>query len=423
VAPNCSNSAVTIKGDVFQQALQSEADELQIAMQTNNSEALETYLQKYPDSSKRSEVQGAIANVKRSQFNEWNLFEVGEKHLPQYMQLSSIKKIGNRAIARTKNFFDPDKPKIYLGKPFPEAVYQESISVYDCTEPRMASSEDFIFNEAGELLFHYKWGDPKYLSIATVGFTVQPGSIGYTGRNIACNETVATPLVSKKQMAKMDFASLSSTIDGTGEILYGSVQKSRSDPDQVEAVTIWKYFADHNVKEFFPAGTFIPDPPNYRYEVDLMLIRCDSPKFAITKTEFWDTSNRLVRSQFWDPAVSIKYNEFIPTSPIGAMQEIFCQKSYAGVGLRLEEDKGSIVVMEVFEGSPAAKAGVVASDIISEVDGEPVSGFSVQQILEKLRGSEGTKVLIKILKKGSDPIELSMTREIVKRKSAEGASK
>ena len=55
---------------------------------------------------------------------------------------------------------------------------------------------------------------------------VQPGSVGYTGRSIACNETIATPLVSKKQMTKMDFTSLSSTLDGNGEILYRPPQKS-----------------------------------------------------------------------------------------------------------------------------------------------------------------------------------------------------
>jgi hypothetical protein len=423
VAPNCSNSAATIKGDVFQQSVQSEADELQIALQTNNLDALETYLQKYPDSSKRSEIQEAIANLKRSEFTEWNLYEIGDQHLPHYIELSSIKRIGDRAVARTKAFFDPNKPKIYFGKPYPDAVYEEQILVYDCTTPMMASSEDFIFNGAGELLFHYKWGDPKYLRISTIGFTIQPGSVSYTGRSIACNETVATPLVSKKQMAKMDFASLSSSTDGNGEILYGPPQKGRSDPNQMEVVGIFKNFADRNVKDFFPAGTSIPDPPNYRQEVDLILIRCEANKFAITKTEFWDASNRLVRIVFSDPAVSVKFSEFIPNSPFAAMQEIFCQKGYAGVGLRLAEDKGSIVVTEVFEGSPAAKAGVSASDVISRVDNEPVSGLTLKQIVEKLRGPEGTKVLIKILKKGSDPIEVSMTREIVELKSVEGSPK
>jgi hypothetical protein len=287
----------------------------------------------------------------------------------------------------------------------------------------MASSEDFIFSGAGELLFHYKWGDPKYLSVSTIGLTVQPGSVGNTGRNIACDETVATPLVSKKQMAKMDFASLSSTIDGNGEILYGPARKSRSDPNQMEVVAIFKNFADRNVKEFFPAGTSIPDPPNYRQEVDLILIRCDANKFAITKTEFWDASNRLVRFVFGDPAVGVRLSEFVPGSPFAAMQEIVCQKGYAGVGFRLVEDKGLIVAAEVFEGSPAAKAGVVANDIVSHIDNEPVSGLTLQQIIEKVRGPEGTKVLLKISRKGSDSFELLIPREIVKMKSVEGAPK
>ena len=247
--------------------------------------------------------------------------------------------------------------------------------------------------------------------------------MGYTGRNIACNETIATPLVSKKQMTKMDFTSLSSSTDGTGEILYAPAQKSRSDPNQMEVVGIFKNFADHNVKDYFPAGASIPDPPNYRQEVDLILIRCDANKFAITKTEFWDASNRLVRIVFSDPAVSVKFSEFIPNSPFAAMQEIFCQKGYAGVGLRLADDKGSIVVTEVFEGSPAAKAGVAVNDIVSQIDDEPMGGLTLQQVVEKLRGPEGTKIRLKISRKGSDPIEVSMTREIVKVKSVEGASK
>ena len=423
VAPNCSNSPVAIKADVFQQAVQSEADELQIALQTKNSDALETYLQKYPDSSKRSEILETIANLKRSEFTEWTLYEIGNQHLPQFIQLSSIKRIGDRAVAKTKVFFDQDKPKVYLGKEYPDAVYQEQIFVYDCKTPAMASSEDFIFNGAGELLFHYKWGNPKYLDISTIGFAVKPGSVGYTGRSIACDEVIATPLVGKAQMAKMEFMSLSSTSDGNGEILYRPPQKSRNDANQMEAVTVLKNNIDHNVKEFFPAGTSIPNPTNYRQEADLIAIRCDANKFVITRTEYWDTSNHLVRMVFLDPAVSVKYTDFLPGSPFAAMQEIFCQKSYAGVGLRLREDNGSIVAMEVLEASPAARAGVVANDIIAEVDDAAVAGLTLQQVTEKLRGLEGTKVQLKILRKDSDPIELSMTREIIKPKLVEGPPK
>ena len=64
VAPNCSNSATAIKADVFRQAAESEADELQIALQTNNSEALDTFLQKYPHSPKRSEILSMIGTLR-----------------------------------------------------------------------------------------------------------------------------------------------------------------------------------------------------------------------------------------------------------------------------------------------------------------------------------------------------------------------
>jgi hypothetical protein len=288
--------------------------------------------------------------------------------------------------------------------------------------PFMASAEDFIFNAVGELLFHYKWGDPTNLKIATLGFETKPGSVGQNGRSIACDAALSTPLASKKQLAKMEFTSLSSTLDGNAEIFYGPPRKSRENPDQVEVVTVFKNLADHNVKEFLPEGYSIPDPPNYRDEVDLISMRCDSNKFVIARTEFWDASNQLVRMQVLDPA-QLKFSEAQSNSPIAALKEISCPKSYAGVGIRLAEDKGSISVAEVFEGSPAARAGVTVGDVISEIDNEPVNDHTLQQILEKLRGPENTKVLIKLLKRDAAPIEVSMTREIVKIKTVEGAPK
>ena len=423
VAPNCSSSAATIKSDIFQQAIQSEADELQIALQTNNSEALETYLQKYPDSSKRSEILEAMDNLKRSEFTEWTLYEVGGQHTPQYVQLGSIKRLGDRGTAKTKILVDSNHPKIFYGKSFPDAAYQEQINVYDCTVPRMALAEDFIFNAAGELLFHYKFADPKYLKIFTVGFDIQPGSVGQTGRTIVCDATLSTPLVSKKQLAKVDFTSLSSTPDGNAEILYAPPSKSRSDPDQLEIIIVFKNLIDHNVKDFFPQGVSIPDPPNYRQEVDLISIKCDSNKFALTRTEHWDASNRLVRMQFVNPA-QITFSEIQPNSSAAALQEIYCQKAYAGVGIRLSANKDSIIVAELFAGSPAAKAGIAANDIISQIDNEPVAGLTVEQVTEKVRGPEGTKVLLKVLRQGQDdPIEFSLTRAIVNVTSAEGGSK
>jgi caspase domain-containing protein/PDZ domain-containing protein len=423
VAPNCSSTAGTTKTDVFQQAVQSETDELQIALQTRNPDALETFLQKYPDSSKRSEILEEVQDLKRSEFTEWTMYEIGGKANPQYLQLGSIKRLDGRSFAKMKILVNSANPKVFYGRPLPDAAYQEQINVYDCTSPRMALSEDSIFNAAGELLFHYKWGDPKYLKISTGGFEVQPGSVGHVARTIVCSEALSTPLVNKRQMATMDFITLSSMSDGNGEILYQPPHKGQSDPTQLEIIMIFKNFVDRNVRDFFPEGVAIPDPPNYREEVDLFSIRCDFNQFAITRTEHWDATNRLVRTQFVDPTRA-KLSEIKPNSPAAGIEEIYCQKGYAGVGIRFAEDKNSIVAKEIFGNSPAEKAGIAANDIIFQIDGEPVAGLTLQQITEKIRGPEGTKIKLKMLRKDQDnPIEFSLARATINVKAVEGGSK
>jgi Caspase domain/PDZ domain len=424
VAPNCSSYSGAIKPDIFQQAIQSETDELQIAMQTNNPDALETYLKKYPDSLRRSEIDSAIGSLRRSEFTEWTLYEIGDRHIPHYVQLSSIHRIGDRGIAKTRTFLDPTKPKLFFGKSLPDAAYQEQIQVYDCNTPMMASTEDFIFNEAGALLFHYKWGDPNYLNISTVGFAVNPGSVGNSGRDIACDATLSTPLVSKKQILNMSFTSLSSTTSGDGEIFYTPARKVQADPNQLEITVVLNYLSDHNVKDFFPQGTSIPDPPSFRQEVDRILISCDTNRVLINKTEYWDASQQLVRMAFTESSSKPKPSDIAPSSFFAALKDILCQKAYAGVGIRLAEENGSTVVAEIIGGSPAEKAGIAANDIMFQIDHEPVSGLTLQQITEKVRGPEGTTISLKMLRKGQDsPVEFLLTRAIVNAKSVEGASK
>ena len=268
--PACSGTPAAVAGDIVQQATQSEDDELQIALQTKNSDALETYLQNYPETTKRSELLSRIAALKRSELTEWTLYEIGNQHNPQYIQLNSIQQFENRAAAKTKILVDPSQPKVFYGKPLPDAAYIEQLTVYDCTKPAMAIAEDSIFDKTGNLLFHFKWGDPQYLNLA-IGVTFAPGSVASSGRNIACHRELGTPLISKDQLAEMKFTLLSSTPSGDAEIFLGSSQISQNVQDEKEIVLIFHNNTDHNVKDFLPQGTSIPDPPNFRTEVDHVL--------------------------------------------------------------------------------------------------------------------------------------------------------
>ena len=410
LTPICSGSPVTPAADIIQQTKESETDEMQIALQTNNADALEAYLQKYPETSKRSEILSKIGSLKRSEFTEWTLYEIGDHHMPHFIQLSSIRTYGDRAAAKIKQLTDPSKPTMINDKTIPDAVYLEDLNVYDCPNPAMAIAEESAFAQSGKLLYHFKWADPRYLNLS-IGTALPTGSVGLTGRYIACHEDIATPLVSKKQIADMKFDSLSSTSAGDGEIFYELTQTGPNVQGQKQVLMILRNDVDHNVKEFLPQDTSIPDPPNFRTEVDRVLFKCDENKFAIERTEFWNAANQLVRLQFLVPA-AIHFSDFQELSPFGTLQKIVCGKGYAGVGIRLALDGGLIRVAEVFDSSPAEKGGMKVDDTITHINDEAVTGLTLEQVIVKLRGSVNTQVVLGILRKGqADPVKITLVRE------------
>ena len=400
LTPACSGTPAAVAGDIVQQAIQSEDEELQIALQTKNNDALETYLQKYPESKKRSEVLSKIAALKRSELTEWTLYEVIKEHIPQYIQLSSIQMFENRAE-------------------LPDAAYVEDLSVYDCTKHAMAIAESSIFDNSGNLLFHYKWADPQYLNLS-IGITLVPGSVGLVARNIACHAELATPLISKGQLKEMKFASLFSTASGDGEIFFGPSQTSQNVQDQKEIVVILRNNEDRNVNDFYPKGISIPDPPNFRTEVDHVLLKCNENKFLIDKTEFWSAANELVRVQAIDRGLPFDFSEFKEFSPYATLQQIVCGKSYGGIGIVVTPDpnNGSLRVTQVLRGSPAEKVGIKTDDVITHVNGEKLMP---DHAIEKLRGPAHSNVDLTILRKGQDnALEVAVDREIIERNLTQG---
>jgi carboxyl-terminal processing protease len=66
--------------------------------------------------------------------------------------------------------------------------------------------------------------------------------------------------------------------------------------------------------------------------------------------------------------------------------------TYVGIGVQLEEENGEVVVAAPIEGSPAEEAGISSDDVIVAVDGKSVRGAGVSEVVEKVKGPEGTNV-------------------------------
>ena len=87
---------------------------------------------------------------------------------------------------------------------------------------------------------------------------------------------------------------------------------------------------------------------------------------------------------------------------------------FGGLGMEVTMEGGLVKVVTPIDETPAAKAGILANDIIVKVDDVALQGMALDQAVEKLRGPPNSKVRLTIMRKGQDkPIETSLTREII----------
>jgi len=96
---------------------------------------------------------------------------------------------------------------------------------------------------------------------------------------------------------------------------------------------------------------------------------------------------------------------------------------FGGLGIEVSMENGFVKVIAPIDDSPAQKAGVQAGDLIIRLDDTPVKGMPLNHAVEKMRGAPGTDITITIAREGNDtPITLTITRDIITRKSASARS-
>ncbi|MAU98802.1 MAG: peptidase S41 [Fulvimarina sp.] len=98
---------------------------------------------------------------------------------------------------------------------------------------------------------------------------------------------------------------------------------------------------------------------------------------------------------------------------------------FGGLGIEVTMQDELVKVVSPFEGTPADKAGVLAGDLIAEINGEQVRGLTLGEAVDKMKGDIGSKVTLTIVREGATkPVRLTLTRAEIKvpsvRHSVEG---
>ncbi|MEM9734078.1 MAG: S41 family peptidase [Pseudomonadota bacterium] len=91
---------------------------------------------------------------------------------------------------------------------------------------------------------------------------------------------------------------------------------------------------------------------------------------------------------------------------------------FGGLGIEVTMENELVKVIAPIDDTPAAKAGVLAGDLISQIDGENVRGLSLQQAVEKMRGLINTPIVLTVLRAGADkPLKITIVRDTIVVKS------
>jgi carboxyl-terminal processing protease len=88
---------------------------------------------------------------------------------------------------------------------------------------------------------------------------------------------------------------------------------------------------------------------------------------------------------------------------------------FGGLGIEVTMEEGLVKVVAPIDDTPAAKAGILSGDLITQVNDDAVQGLTLEQAVNKMKGPPNTQTRLKIKRKGVDkPLDISLTREIIR---------
>ncbi|WP_375457602.1 S41 family peptidase [uncultured Enterovirga sp.] len=87
---------------------------------------------------------------------------------------------------------------------------------------------------------------------------------------------------------------------------------------------------------------------------------------------------------------------------------------FGGLGIEVTMEEGLIKVVTPIDETPAAKAGIMANDVIVQIEDDQVQGLTLNQAVDKMRGPVNTPVRLKIQRAGREAFEVTLTRDVIR---------
>ncbi len=95
--------------------------------------------------------------------------------------------------------------------------------------------------------------------------------------------------------------------------------------------------------------------------------------------------------------------------------QVGTQGEFGGLGIEVGMEDGLVKVVSPIEDTPADRGGVKPGDLIFKLDDSLVKGMTLSDAVKRMRGKPKTQIKLSIIRKGeAKPIEITLTREVIK---------
>ncbi|KRL01212.1 S41 family peptidase [Liquorilactobacillus capillatus] len=117
-------------------------------------------------------------------------------------------------------------------------------------------------------------------------------------------------------------------------------------------------------------------------------------------------------------ALGDPFSEYMSKSETQSLNDTI-SSSFTGIGAEVRKNGDKIQIVSPIDGTPAAKAGLKANDVIEKINGKSMNGVSLSKAVSYIRGKKGTKVTLTI-KRNSETFTKTLVRDTIPVKTVTG---
>jgi carboxyl-terminal processing protease len=108
------------------------------------------------------------------------------------------------------------------------------------------------------------------------------------------------------------------------------------------------------------------------------------------------------------------HSNYLDPKTLHDFQQTMKGEEFGGLGLEVMQESGLVKVVSPIDETPAARAGILSGDLITQIDDTPVLGLSLKEAVDKMRGPANSPVRLKISRGvNNDMREFTIVREII----------